>query len=91
MASTFGVKVKSWKETTNEYNYLHKWVGENKGKAHGCRICGFDNKYKKYEWSNISGKYLWDLDDYESLCMSCHRRKDHAKDKNRSEICVLPG
>lgn len=62
------------KNSTN-YWALHKWVVRKKGKAFGCFHCG-TTENRRYEWANISGEYKRELDDYESLCVPCHRRKD---------------
>jgi hypothetical protein len=83
-----------WKGTKNEYTALHNWVKRNKGEAFGCKMCGSifkENKSKrkyfhgKYEWSNISGEYHKDIKDYESLCVSCHHKKDYRNEKSWEE------
>jgi hypothetical protein len=63
-----------WKGNNVGYFALHSWISRNKGKPSKCERCG--KKKKKYEWANISGEYKRDLNDYESLCVACHRIKD---------------
>ncbi len=62
---------------TNSTNYwtIHKWLVRWRGKAFGCARCN-TKEDRRYEWSNISGKYKRNLNDYESLCVPCHRAKD---------------
>lgn len=57
------------------YRQLHLWVQKELGKPQLCSECG-DNSDKKYQWSNISGDYLWDLKDWRRLCLPCHARVD---------------
>lgn len=61
---------------SRNYWSLHKWVAYRKGKASSCENCGLNEIKRRYEWSNISGEYKRDLNDYESLCVPCHREKD---------------
>ena len=57
------------------YAAIHKWIGRRLGKASKCEHCGIEGK-KKYEWSNKSGNYTADLNDWQQLCVSCHRKYD---------------
>ena len=67
-----------WKGGDVSYKALHDWLNRHKGKAQHCEYC---NKIsKRYHWANISGKYIRDVNDYLSLCVSCHFRLD--KNKN---------
>ena len=34
----------------------------------GCELCGTDEVWLIYDWSNISGNYLRDISDWERLC-----------------------
>ena len=63
------------KNSTNYWS-LHKWVAKEKGYPKQCVNCGLDDPGRRYEWANISGNYLRELDDYERLCVPCHRKKD---------------
>lgn len=64
------------KRKTNEYIALHNWVRYHKGTPSECEECGTTTA-KRYEWSNISGKYERVLSDYRRLCASCHRLIDY--------------
>lgn len=61
--------------TPAEYRRVHHFVIKENGRASFCAR-DVSHKSKRFEWSNISGKYKWDSSDYESLCVSCHRKKD---------------
>lgn len=80
----------NWKGDKVGYQGLHAWVHQQLGKANHCsnKECkypriGYKGKIlmaaKKFEWSNISGKYKRDLTDWQQLCHACH----DAYDKNR--------
>lgn len=67
------------KSKTNAYRAIHLWVERRLGKPRLCDNCK-DTDAKKYEWSNISGRYLRDLTDWRRLCVPCHRKIDFTKD-----------
>jgi len=60
-------------------NYLtkHQWVYYHFGKADRCenKNCGYTNP-KRYDWANLSGKYLRKREDWIRLCPSCHKKMD---------------
>ena len=62
-----------WKGVSASYRVIHHWVQKNKGKAIVCVECG---STRFVQWANISGKYMRDLNDYKSLCKSCHNKFD---------------
>jgi len=66
-----GKKHWNWKGDKVGYKGLHDWVSRNYGKPHICWFCGKTDA-KKFEWANISGKYLRDKCDWIRLCASCH-------------------
>ena len=66
----------SWKGDNVGYNAIHKWVRKNKPKVTRCEKC---NCVRKLEISNISGKNKRDINDYEWLCVPCHRNKDNKR------------
>lgn len=57
------------------YRSRHLWVYKNKGRPTVCEECG---RTESLSWANISGEYKLDVDDYRSLCMSCHMKHDKA-------------
>lgn len=65
----------NWKGDKVGYWGLHKWVYYHKGKAKKCENCGTSEG--KIEWANKSRMYLRDLDDWISLCRSCHIKYDN--------------
>lgn len=66
------------------YGTLHNWVRRNFGTPSQCENCGTKDS-KKFEWANISRKYLMDRSDWARLCCKCHRRYDLGT-KNRIEV-----
>lgn len=59
---------------------IHRRVEKVLGRPKICENCGTTKK-KKYDWSNISGLYKDDVNDYIRLCISCHRLYDFGKIK----------
>lgn len=72
-----GSAARRWKGDDAGYVAKHMWIHKHFGKANKCQQigCSFKNP-KRFEWSNISGKYLREQSDYVMLCCSCHRRID---------------
>ena len=68
-----GNKNHEWKGNSVSYDGLHHWLRKYLPKPDSCTIC---HQQKKLEVSNISGKYLRDLNDYEWICRKCHVIKD---------------
>lgn len=65
-----------WKGDNVGYFALHAWLNRKYGRIRQCSLCGENNPNKRYEWSNISGKYKRDINDYIRLCKKCHNNKD---------------
>lgn len=59
---------------SSSYRATHLWMEYHSGKASKCENCVYPAK--KYEWSNTSGEYKRERDDWQELCTSCHRLKD---------------
>ena len=66
----------AWKGDDCSYVALHQWVYRKLGKARDCEYCGYVGKC---QWANISREYRRDIDDFISLCCSCHRYYDLGK------------
>ena len=64
----------AWKGDKASYSAIHYWVARNKIKPEGCEKCGKINC--RLELANISGKYKRDINDYDWLCVKCHRNFD---------------
>lgn len=69
-----------WKGDKVGYWGVHRWVYKNKGKAVAC-LMNDETCKGKFEWSNVSQEYKRDLDDWQQLCRSHHRRYDLARQK----------
>jgi len=78
--STAGKKNVNWKGEKAGYDALHDWVRRWGGKPKICDSCG---KKGKLHWANISGKYRRDLQDFRALCVSCHKKYDLLKKRNK--------
>lgn len=75
-----------WRGDDVGYYGLHQWIARRLGKANHCCFCD-GIKAKKYYWHNISLEYKRDIDDWQSICPSCHK-KLHNRLKRESEINV---
>ncbi len=67
-----------WKGAAAGYNALHHRVEAARGKPTVCNRCGTDDPEARYEWANLTGRYN-DVDDFERMCVPCHRRFDGAR------------
>lgn len=75
-----GNKNPLWKGNEVGYGALHDWVNLHLGKPKYCEDCKRTDK-KKYEWANISKKYLREPNDWKRLCTSCHHKFDNSRHK----------
>jgi len=66
----------NWKGDNASYNAIHSWIVRHKGKPQVCEHCGATCKERRLSWANIDHKYCRNLDDFISLCYSCHRKYD---------------
>lgn len=74
-----GEKNPMWKGAKAGYTSIHCWLYIHLGKPRKCEHCGTLSA-KKFEWANISKKYIRDASDWIRLCTSCHRKYDrHAQ------------
>lgn len=82
----------NWKGESVGYYALHHWIKREFGVPFKCEngFCIYPRKTisrgillkpKRFEWANISGKYLRDRNDWIMLCVSCHRKYDRTKNK----------
>lgn len=74
-----GKKHPKWKGNNVGYIALHDWVKRKLGRPCECVYCG--EREKQLDWANIDHKYKRQLEDYISLCRSCHRKYDFAGHK----------
>lgn len=71
--SRLGEKNPMWKGNGVGYSSLHQWVRLRLPEPKACQCC---NKQVPLDLTNISGKYLRDLSDWEYLCRRCHMASD---------------
>ena|SRR3990167_10777734 len=69
--SQLGEKNHQWKGNKVGYTALHQWLYKRLGQPKMCGHCGKSDALR-YEWANISGKYLRDVKDWIRLCKKCH-------------------
>jgi len=63
-----------WKGNNVGYYALHNWIYRKLGKASKCINCG---TFENVQWSNVSGKYKRDLEDWQELCRKHHQKYDN--------------
>lgn len=82
----------AWKGDKIGYYGVHSWIRRISGYPKKCENCGTETA-KKFEWSNISGEYRRDINDWKRLCTKCHiafddssiRGEDHVGSKLTNE------
>jgi hypothetical protein len=79
----------SWKgnnvKQQTKYIRVHRWINRqflNENKCENCQTL----EAKKYEWANLSGKYLYDTSDWARLCTRCHQMIDDNRKKQWHNI-----
>lgn len=78
-----GINNPLWKEEKAGYHAKHIWVNNNFGKPRFCEHCKTSANIK-YEWANISKKYLRDRNDWLRLCVPCHHKYDFPEDNQKT-------
>lgn len=84
-----GSNLYNWKDNKS-YAGIHKWISNTLGSPKYCEHCK-STKENKYHWSNISGKYLMDVTDWQRLCVRCHSIYDISLRKTIKIKCILCG
>src|SRR3990167_3444536 len=74
-AST-GKKQHFWKGEQAGYSSIHCWVRRWFGKASICEGCGVTESTHRIEWSNKDGRYSRLRQDWQELCVKCHKKFD---------------
>jgi len=88
-----------WHKENNVYNFKgeqagyaakHKWIERERGKPMFCEICKRTDK-ENYQWSNISGRYLRNVNDWQRLCVKCHSIYDNHNRESFKIKCIFCG
>lgn len=80
----------AWKGQEVSYRGLHQWIRRKKGNPTKCIHCGIEStKPKVIQWANVDGKYRRSLDDFISLCASCHKIYDLNLKSNRDFLTAI--
>jgi hypothetical protein len=66
----------AWKGDNASYFSIHRWLYNRLGKPTRCKQCGAEKDDRTIQWSSISGKSQRKLDDWQQLCVPCHKRYD---------------
>lgn len=83
--SHLGKRSYLWKGEEAGYSAKHYWIRKYYGNASTCSNDS-THKSRRFEWANISGKYLRDISDYKQLCKSCHSKMDTPRGINAKRI-----
>ena len=75
-----GEKHGNWKGDNVGYPALHIWVKRHLGKPRECVYCW--ESIKPIQWASVSHGAKRDLEDYISLCISCHANYDDYVNKS---------
>ena len=62
-----------------QYRAIHTAISTVYGKPIKCEICNGKTTSKRFEWSNKDHRYSLDINDWQQLCASCHRKYDANK------------
>jgi hypothetical protein len=57
----------------SKYDNVHLWMNNTYTKTGICEQCGMS---ATTQWSNKSGEYRQERDDWQELCVKCHRQYD---------------
>lgn len=69
---------------SNDYMNGHKKVTYWLGQPSICEACGRTDDEVRYEWANLSGKYL-NIEDYARMCQPCHINYDDSATKGMNQ------
>ena len=73
-----GERCPTWRGDHAGYKALHLRVAAQRGKPQQCQRCQRSDLGTRYEWANLTGNYT-DINDYQRMCVTCHRRFDAAR------------
>jgi hypothetical protein len=68
----FGERHPNWKGDEVGYSAIHDWIERTLGKPERCADCNISGTSIRYNWHNISGLYMRNIDDWVRLCTKCH-------------------
>lgn len=69
-----------WKGDKASYVAIHMWVRRHKGLPTVCATCNKTSDVPRViQWANVDHKYTRNLDEWVSLCASCHKKHDIEK------------
>lgn len=98
--SNTGKLSSQWKGDRAKYQALHIWIRTHHGKADHCSNKKCEGKSSEFQWALKSGKsYSRNVNDYQQMCRSCHRKMDMTKEVRekiskgltKNKICSIAG
>lgn len=84
----FGEQSRRWKGEEAGYVAIHLWLSKHYPKGDHCEHCNNTNP-SRLEWSNLSGTYSRDREDWQVLCPSCHRKFDASNICKHGHLKIL--
>lgn len=69
-----GLMIKEWDRYGVDPSYRHKLIRKMYGRPSECEHC---DSHKNLQWSNVSGKYKEEREDWQQLCSKCHQKYDY--------------
>ena len=66
----------NWKGNDACYISIHNWVKRKLGQPNFCSKCGKKGNNYQIQWSNVDHQYKRNLEDWNRLCIRCHREHD---------------
>lgn len=73
-----------WKGNNASYSAIHYWLYSRKGKPQICEHCGITSKETKLQWASKNHLCVRDVNNYISLCISCHINYDMTEEKKKN-------
>lgn len=70
-----GKNHRQWLGDNPTYSAIHHWIETKLGKPQYCEYCK-TTENRMYHWSNKSGTYKRDINDWWRLCVPCHYKYD---------------
>lgn len=72
----------NWRGEDVGYHGMHIRVRKQRGKADRCERCGAIDPALNYDWASLVDNPR-NVDDFEPMCRSCHRKFDAERDRQR--------
>ena len=71
-----GKESANWKGENADFPAIHNWIVKKLGRPKKCELCGIEENDRVYHWSNKDHKYSRAVEDWQRVCVPCHRKYD---------------